>query len=75
MLGTLQKQIIEELNTLPYEDQKKVLNFTQSLAMTRPKGVTGNQLLPFAGTLSAEDLKIMADTIEAGCEQIDLNEW
>jgi len=75
MLGQLQKQIIKELNVLPYEDQKKVLNFTQSLALAIPKGVAGKHLQKFAGSFSKKDLKIMAETIEAGCEQIDLNEW
>ena len=28
-----------------------------------------------AGTISLEDLQLMSEAIEAGCEQVDLDEW
>lgn len=39
------------------------------------RGVPGQQLLQFAGTIHTEDLKLMKQIIEEGCEQIDLDEW
>jgi hypothetical protein len=43
--------------------------------VTRPKGVPGKQLLSFAGTIPADDLKAMEQAIEDNCEKADLNEW
>jgi len=40
-----------------------------------PKGVPGKQLLRFAGAIQKDDLQAITQTIEAGCERIDLNEW
>ncbi|MFQ5851497.1 MAG: right-handed parallel beta-helix repeat-containing protein [Candidatus Binatia bacterium] len=48
---------------------------TQSLDSSQPKGVAGKQLLHFAGAIDADDLQMMTDVIEAGCEQVDLDEW
>jgi hypothetical protein len=31
--------------------------------------------LALAGTISPDDLQLMAEAIEADCEQVDLNEW
>lgn len=28
-----------------------------------------------AGTISPDDLRLMSEAIEAGCEQVDLSEW
>jgi hypothetical protein len=36
---------------------------------------TADDWLALAGTISPEDLQIMTEAIEAGCEQVDLNEW
>jgi len=39
------------------------------------RGIPGQQLLQFAGAIHTEDLKLMRQIIEEGCEQVDLNEW
>jgi hypothetical protein len=44
-------------------------------AKITPVGVPGKELLRFAGTIEADDLRAMAQVIEEGCEQVDLNEW
>lgn len=31
--------------------------------------------LSLAGTISHDDLQLMAEAIEAGCEKVDLDEW
>jgi hypothetical protein len=71
----IKEQILKELDSLPYEFQQKVLDFTQALALSVPKGVPGKQLLHFAGAIPEDDLQIMAAAIETECERIDLNEW
>jgi hypothetical protein len=68
-------EIIEQLDALPYELQRRVLDFTRALTLSAPKGVPGRQLLHFAGLIQPDDLQVMAQAIEAGCERIDLNEW
>jgi hypothetical protein len=36
------------------------------------RGVAGQQLLHFAGSISPEDAKLMREAIEQGCEQVDV---
>lgn len=68
-------QVIEQLKTLPQELQWRVLEFTRALAISTPRGVPGEQLLKFAGTISPEDIQTMSEAIEQGCEQVDTHEW
>jgi len=72
---TVKKEIINQIGRLDYEHQRRVLDFARALAVTSPKGVPGKQLLSFAGTISADDLKAMEQAIGDNCEKIDLNEW
>lgn len=73
--ASLKKEILDQINTLPSELQQKVLEFIHSLTRGLPKGILGKNLLKFAGIISLDDLKIMIETIEDGCEQIDVHEW
>ena len=69
------EKVIEQLKGLPQELQWRVLEFTRSLAVSAPRGVAGMQLLQFAGTIPLDDIKVMRQAIEQGCEQVDANEW
>ena len=71
----LNSEIIKQLDVLPYEQQRRVFDFTSALALSTPKGVPGQRLLRFAGAIDAEDLQTMTQAIEADCERMDLNEW
>jgi hypothetical protein len=71
----IKDQILEELNTLPYNAQRQVLDFVQALALSALKGVPGKQMLGFAGMIPKEDLQAMAAAIEAGREGIDHSKW
>jgi hypothetical protein len=62
-------QVVERLNDLPDELQRRVLEYVQALEATTVRDVPGSQLLQFAGTIPLEDLQVMAAAIEAGCEQ------
>ncbi len=68
-------KIIEQLEALPQELQRRVLEYTRSLTLPTPRGVPGQQLLRFAGTISSDDAHLMREAIEHGCEKIDANEW
>ncbi len=72
---TVKKEIINQIGRLDYEHQRRVLDFVRALAVTNPKGVPGKQLLSFAGTFPADDLKVMKQAIEDSCEKVNLNEW
>jgi hypothetical protein len=75
MSQTLQQEILDQLDKLPPEQQREVLDFARSLSKARPVGKSGMELLSFAGTIEAEDLKAMSQAIEEGCEQVNVNEW
>lgn len=75
MSQTLQKDILDQLDKLPPEQQRKVLDFARSLSKTNPAGKAGKELLSFAGIMDAEDIKMMSQAIEEGCEQVNINEW
>ena len=45
----LHAQIVEQVSTLPQEQQRRVLEFARALHQSRPVGVTWDELLPFAG--------------------------
>lgn len=68
-------RILEKLEALPYDAQRRVLDFVQALSLSVPKGVPGKQMLSFAGLIPKADLEAMAAAIETGCEGIDHSEW
>lgn len=68
--ATVKKEIINEVGQLGYEQQRRVLDFARALVITGPKGVPGKQLLSFAGTISAADLKEMEQAIKDNCARI-----
>ncbi len=69
------EKVIEQLKSLPQELQWRVFEFTRALVVSTPHGASGLQLLRFAGTIPMDDVKVMRETIEQGCEQVDANEW
>jgi hypothetical protein len=75
MRNAIVAEVVEKLTRLPENLQRKVLHYVDTLAAARPRGVPGKDLLRFAGVISKEDAEEMRSAIEAGCEQVDLNEW
>lgn len=75
MASAITQQIIKQLDQLPFELQRRVLDFTQALVLSLPKGVAGKQLLHFAGVIRPDDIQAMSQAIEAGCEKVEMNEW
>lgn len=74
-VSTIKQDIAKQLDHLPPELQRQVLDFAQALAKSFPKGVPGKQLLRFSGIMEAEDIQAMSQAIEASCERVDVNEW
>lgn len=75
MSSTTYNLITKQLENLPEEMQKKVLKYVKNLQKDSLKGVSGNQLIKFAGCISSDDLEMMKREIESGCERIDSDEW
>jgi len=75
MNNTLLTQVVEKLSHLPDDLQQRVLEFVQALSESVRRGVSGKQLLRFAGLIPLDDLHLMRLAIEAGCEQVDFHEW
>ncbi len=75
MSNSIITKVVEQLETLPATLQQQVLEFIQTLKASTPPGVPGRQLLRFAGAIPADDLQLMRQAIEEGCEQVDMNEW
>lgn len=71
----IKKEILEQLEKLADDQQQQVLNFIHVLAVNRPRGIPGKELLRFGGAIPTEDLRTMEETIEEGCEQVNPNEW
>ena len=74
MSGMIIAQVVERLETLPENLQQRVLAFVQTLQVVVQSGIPGKRLLRFAGAIPPDDLQLMRQAIETGCEQIDLNE-
>jgi len=73
---TVRQQIDRELEALPVDLQRKVLDYITHLNGTGiPPGTPGKKLIKLAGTLSNEDAEELKQIIEEGCEKIDYNEW
>jgi hypothetical protein len=73
--STTIQEIIKRLKTLSLEQQRQVLDFTLALSSEPPKQYPGKNLLKLVGTISPEDLEIMKQAIEEGCEQVNESEW
>jgi hypothetical protein len=68
-------EITKKIKTLPDNLQRQVLIFVDALQVSSTRGVRGELLLEFAGTISPDDLLLMGQVIESGCEQVDGSEW
>ena len=77
MANTLVTNIVHELESFSDDMQHQVWEFVVKLKKStqQVRGIPGNQLLRFAGTIAPEDLKRMHKAIETDCDQVNLNEW
>jgi hypothetical protein len=68
-----ENEFFKNLALLSKEQQSKVLAYVKSL-LKRKKN-TNQELLQLAGSIDPKDIREMSAAIEAGCENIDKNEW
>ena len=73
------QSVVRLLEKLPETQQEQAAahlrNYIAGTPATRRKGKSGKQVLKFAGAIPRPDLKQIQKAIEAGCEQVDGNEW
>lgn len=74
MISDLASRIHAELGDLGPDAQRQVLEYVRALKR-QPKGMSGVKLKKHIGTISTADAESMIETIEAGCEQVNLDEW
>lgn len=67
--------VVEQLKAMPQHLQWQVLEFVRTLVNAENQGISGQQLLHFAGSIPNDDLQLMRMAIEQDCEQIDHDEW
>lgn len=71
----IRDNILNNLEKLPLDLQKKVQDFVNALVITMPKGVSGSSLVNYSAKLDKNDATEILNIIEEGCEKVDLNEW
>lgn len=69
-----ENEFLKKLGLLNKEQQNKVLDYVKAL-LKRTKSNNQHELLQFAGSLNSKDVQEMNSAIEAGCENIEKNEW
>ncbi|HGJ65484.1 TPA: hypothetical protein ENS27_08865 [bacterium] len=75
MSASIKQEIIEQIDKMPIDLQKRVLDFAHALVLSEPKSIPGRDLLKFVGIMTPEEAEEMAKAIEDGCEQIDESGW
>ncbi len=71
----IKEQILNDLNRLSPEQQKRAADLVHGLVSPLPKGASVEDLMKVAGTLDDESAREMMAAIEEGCERVDLDEW
>jgi len=75
MNNTITTKVVQQLETLPENLQRQVLEYVRALQVLAHRSVPGKQLLQFAGSIPPDDLELMRQAIEEGCEWVDPDEW
>ena len=70
-MENLKQKLLEQIEKLTRLQQKQVLDFALELSGELSKRYQGKNLLKLVGTISPEDLEIMKQAIEEGCEQVN----
>ena len=75
VLPAIKEQILNDLDRLAPDQQKRAAEFVHSLVSPLPKGTPGRDLLRFAGTIDDTSAREMMEAIDEGCGRVDLDEW
>jgi len=71
---TFESEFLKNLELLSKEQQNSVIAYVRAL-LKRTKSNNQQALLQFAGSFESKDVQEINSAIEAGCENIDKNEW
>jgi len=71
----IEKELREQMAQLPAAQQRQVLDFARALATTKGRAASGRALNQFAGTIAKDDLALIAEAIDEGCERVNPDEW
>lgn len=74
MIPAIERELREQLDRLPPDQQRQVLDFALTLAAVESRGLPGKALTRFGGTIEKDDLAAIARAIEEGCEQVNPDE-
>ena len=69
-----ENEFLKNLERLTEEQQNKVIMYVKAL-LKKTKSNNQQALLQFAGSIKSTDAQEIRAAIEAGCENIDNNEW
>jgi len=69
----LSTQLLHDIQLLSEPQQQQVLAYVRTLQGAPPK--SGAAFVQLAGTIPIEELRLMEQAIEEGCEQVDVNGW
>ncbi|MCG8460003.1 MAG: hypothetical protein MI919_27290 [Holophagales bacterium] len=75
VLPAVKEQILNDLEHLSPEQQRHAAQLVRGLVSLHPKGASPEDLLEVSGILDPVSAREMTETIEEGCEQVDLDEW
>lgn len=62
--SALERELREHLERLPEPRQRKVVEYARVLGSETPKGISGKELLKFAGTIEPDDISLMKQAIK-----------
>jgi len=71
----LERELHERLSVLRPEQRRQVLEYARALSEGPRRGVPGEVLLRFAGTLSREEAEAFKAAVDEGCERVDPDGW
>ena len=72
---SMEHAIAQYLKNLGEKEQQEVLEFARALSQLKPKGVPGESLLSFAGSIDRRDADLMQQAIDSDCEKVSPDEW
>jgi hypothetical protein len=70
----IERELREQLDQLPADQQRQVLDVARALAVKKHATASGKMLSQFGGAITKEDLELIAQAIEEGCEQVNPDE-
>lgn len=75
-MAALERELRERLSLLAPDQQRQVLEYARALSEEAPRrGVPGQSLLRFVGSIPADDLREIGRAVEEGCEGVDPRGW